>query len=70
MGAIDKIEFTDHSVTAWGGMKLMKDLLDSTEIKSQLAQLPLPEKASNRGYDPVQIIECFWASIWIGAGRF
>lgn len=70
MDAIDKIEFSDHSVTAWGGMKLMKDLLDSTKIKSQLLQLPLPEKASNRGYDPTQILECFWTSIWIGAGRF
>ncbi len=24
MGVIDKIEFSGHSVTAWGGMKLMK----------------------------------------------
>ena len=32
--------------------------------------LPLPEKGSNRGFDPSQILECFWTSIWIGAGRF
>jgi len=55
MGAIEKVEFTEHSVTARGGMKLMKDLLDSTKIKSQLQQLPLPEKASNRGYDIEEI---------------
>lgn len=70
MGAIDRIEFSKQSVTAWGGMKLMKDLLDATQINTQLTQLPLPEKASNRGYDPVQILECFWTSVWIGAGRF
>jgi len=70
MGGIDKIEFSDHSVTAWGGMKLMKDLLDASGMKDKLSELPLPEKGSNRGYDPVQIMECFWVSIWIGAGRF
>lgn len=70
MGAIDAIEFTSDSVTAWGGMKLMKDLLDVSRIKEQLASLPLPEKGSNRGYDPSQILECFWTSVWIGAGRF
>lgn len=70
MGAIDTIEFSEHSVTSWGGMKLMKDMLDASKIKEQLAMLPLPPKGSNRGYDPVQILECFWTSIWIGAGRF
>ena len=70
MGAIDAIEFSDHSVTSWGGMKLMKDLLEASKIKEQLATLPLPEKGSNRGYDPTQILECFWTSVWIGAGRF
>ena len=70
MGGIDKIEFSEHSVTAWGGMKLMKDLLDASGMKDKLSELPLPEKGSNRGYDPVQIMECFWVSIWIGAGRF
>ena len=70
MGWINRIEFSDHSVTAWGGMKLMKDLLDTTKIKEQLKGLPLPEKGSNRGFEPSQILECFWTSIWIGAGRF
>jgi hypothetical protein len=70
MGAIDTIKFSDHSVTAWGCMKLMKDLLDATGVKEQLVKLPLPERGSNRGYEPSQILECFWTSVWIGAGRF
>jgi len=44
MGAIDAIEFSDHQVTAWGGMKLMKDLLDASKIKEELNKLPLPDK--------------------------
>ena len=65
-----QVEFTDKKVTAWGGMKLMKDMLDSIGIKEFMSGLSLAEKGSNRGYESMQIIECFWTSIWIGAGRF
>ena len=64
------VVFTDKKVTAWGGMKLMKDMLESIGIKKIMSELDLPQKGSNRGYEPMQIIECFWTSIWIGAGRF
>jgi len=40
MGVIDTIEFSDHQVTAWGGMKLMKDMLDACKIKEELLNLP------------------------------
>jgi hypothetical protein len=53
MGVIDKIEFNDYQVTAWGGMKLMKDMLDASKIKKVLIKLPLTEKGSNLGYDPI-----------------
>ncbi len=65
-----KVEFTDKQVTSWGGMKLMKDMLDSIGIKEMMKDLDLPERGSNRSYSAIQIIECFWVSIWIGAGRF
>ena len=45
----------------------MKDMLDSIGIKEFMGGLDLPEKSSNRGYESVQLIECFWTSIWIGA---
>jgi hypothetical protein len=51
-------------------MKLMKDMLDDSVIKEFMSKLDLPEKGSNRGYEPIQIIECFWTSIWIGAVSF
>lgn len=65
-----QVEFTDKKVTAWGGMKLMKDMLDGIGIKEFMSGLDLPEKGSNRGYESIQIMECFWASIWVGAERF
>jgi hypothetical protein len=50
MGKEIRVEFTDQKVTAWGGMKLMKDMLDSIGIKEFMGGLNLPEKGSNRSY--------------------
>lgn len=43
MGGIDKIEFSNLSVTARGGIKLMKDMLYATGIKEEFGRLLLPE---------------------------
>lgn len=64
------IEFSDKKVTPFGGMSLMKHFVDSLGIRDKLRSLPLPERGSNRAYDPVQVIESFWLSIWTGASRF
>jgi hypothetical protein len=42
-----QIELSDKKVTAWGGMKLMKDMLDSIGIKDLMAGLDLPEKGGH-----------------------
>lgn len=48
----------------------MKELLDRSGIRTQLSALDLPFPDSNRGYSPVQMVESFWVSIWVGASRF
>lgn len=63
-------EYTDRPVSAWGGMRLMKELVDRTGIREFLGTLDLPLPGSNRGYSPVQMMESFWVSIWTGASRF
>jgi hypothetical protein len=62
--------YTDKLVTAWGGMKEMKILIDQTGISKKLAELGLPESKSNNRIDAVSIIESFWVGIWIGCFRF
>ena len=69
MGII-KYELVHKAVTSWGGMRMMKILLDKLEIKEYMKEIPLPKPGSNRGYNPIQIIESFCVSIWIGASRF
>ena len=63
-------EFTDRKVTAWGGMRMFKEFLDRTEIRKVLEESCLPWPASNCGYSPVQVVESFWVSVWLGGVRF
>jgi hypothetical protein len=70
MGEI-RIEFTDKEITPWGGMVLMKKMLDRirfSEVMESCEALPRP--GSNRGYDVTTVIEAFMVSVWCGANRF
>jgi len=65
-----EIKFTSREVSAWGGLALLKQMLGSMNFKQAASQWNLPEPGSNRGYQPVQLIEQFLVSIWCGACRF
>lgn len=65
-----KIEFSDKEITPWGGMVLMKELVKRTKINELLKDIGLPNQKSNRGYDPIQLINNFWVGIWSGANRY
>jgi hypothetical protein len=64
------IEYSSRKVTPFGGMRLMKDLVDKLGIREYLKELDLPVGKSNRAYQAHEIIEGFWLSIWTGASRF
>ncbi len=64
------VSFSDREVTAWGGLALMKRMLDSMEFRLAVCDWSLPAPGSNRGYAPVQVIEQFIVSIRCGACRF
>lgn len=65
-----KIQFTNKAITPWGGIALMKNMLDQMNFKEVLNSINLPKQGSNRGYDPKILIEALLASIWCGANRF
>lgn len=65
-----KIAFTDKEITPWGGMALLKKMLERAGWHEMLAALNIPKPGSNRGYSPAQIITSFMVSIWCGANRF
>lgn len=65
-----EIGFTDKDITPWGGMALMKKMLDHCDIDSMFSSLGLSGPGSNRGYKPEDIIKSFLVSVWCGANRF
>ncbi len=65
-----KIDYTDRPVTAWGGMIEMKQLLDKTKIREELARVNLPQGTSNNSINSLDIVESFFVSVWIGCFKF
>lgn len=64
------LKFTSREVSAWGGLALLKRMMDGMGFKEALQSWQLPAPGSNRGYAPEQLIEQMIVSIWCGAARF
>jgi hypothetical protein len=62
--------FTGKEFTAWGGMRVLEELMRRIGWDEGLAGAPLPEPQSNRGIDPVLMVKAFLVTIWTGGGRF
>ena len=66
-----EISYTNQEITPWGGMVLLREMMDKISFKKLVGDCPdLPQPGSNRGYSPGTIIESFLVSIWSGANRF
>lgn len=65
-----EVQYSDKEVSPWGGLILMKQLLDKSGIRNKLLELNLPQSTSNNSIDSISIVESFFASIWIGATAF
>lgn len=65
-----KIQYSEKKVTPFGGMKLLKDFIDTTNIIKNLESVNLPQPQSNAGIDPIDIIQGFWLAIFTGASRY
>ena len=63
-------QYSDKSVTPWGGMLQMKRLMDASGIREKLIELSMPQGKSNNSIDAVGIVEMFFVSVWIGCFRF
>jgi hypothetical protein len=63
-------QFTDKPVTPWGGLRLVQEMLLRMKFREALASSGLPQPRSNRGYDPVVMMEAFLVCVWIGGVRF
>jgi Transposase DDE domain group 1 len=62
-------EFTDRKVSPWGGLKYFHKIYVTSGIRDYLSKLDIPHPGSNRGYQAIDIIEGFLASVILGARR-
>jgi hypothetical protein len=63
-------EFSDKAVTPWGGLRLVQEMLIRMRFRDALKASGLPQPQSNRGYDPVVMMDAFIVCVWIGGVRF
>jgi hypothetical protein len=63
-------QFTDKPVTPWGGLRLVQEMLIRMRFREALRTSGMPQPGSNRGYDPVLMLEAFLVCVWIGGVRF
>jgi hypothetical protein len=57
-------------MTAWGGLRLLEEMLRRVGFEAALRQAALPAPGSNRGIDPITVLEGFLVSVWTGGVRF
>ncbi|MCB0693371.1 MAG: IS1380 family transposase [Lewinellaceae bacterium] len=62
-------EFTSRKISPWGGIKFFQQTYERSGTPSMLSSLDLPQPGSNRGYNPVEIVEGFLTSEVLGARR-
>jgi hypothetical protein len=65
-----QLEFCDEQITPWGGLGLIRQMLDHLRLPGMLEQAGLPAQGSGRGYAPEQLVQQFLLSIWCGGNRF
>lgn len=66
-----EIDYTDLDVSPWGGLALMRQMLDQCGFRAALEScVDLPRPGSNRGHDIAELVESFIVSVWCGANRF
>ena len=53
-----------------GGMRLMKEMMWQMKLGEVFKGSGLPQPQSNRGIDPVGMMESFLVCVWVGGARF
>ena len=62
-------DFTDKKVSPWGGVRLIHELYQKSNLKQICSEAPFHKPGSNRGFDPLEVVEGFMTSVILGAKR-
>jgi len=61
-----ELKFSSKEVTAWGGLALLKKMLDAMDFNAAMQQWQLPQPGSNR-VDTSTAVEC-WLKMHMSKG--
>lgn len=61
-----EIGFTDKDITPWGGMALMKKMLDHCDIDSMFSTLGLPDQVPTADINRKTSSRAFWSACGVG----
>ncbi len=61
-----EIQFIDEEISSFGGVAILKKMMDKLSFEKVLSSLPLPPQKSPRGYPPIQITYSVYniAMVW------
>ena len=59
------VKFTSREVSAWGGLALLKRMLDGMDFKSAMQSWRLPSRAPTEARRPEQLLEQMIVSILV-----
>lgn len=62
-------QFTERKVSSYGGIKYIQQTYERCGLKGFMPELNLSQPGSNRGYDPIDLVEGFMVSSILGAKR-
>lgn len=69
MDAPFDIKYTDKPITPFGGLTTVHKFYQKSGLQEAIAQLPLPQPGSNRGFKSQDLVEGFMVSVILGARR-
>lgn len=62
-------EFSDKKVSPWGGVRMIHELYLKSGLRRMIGGVDFHLPGSNRGFDPVEVIEGFLVSVILGPRR-
>lgn len=62
-------EFSEKKVSPWGGVRMIHELYLKSGLREMIERVNFHLPGSNRGFDPVEVIEGFMVSVLLGARR-
>jgi hypothetical protein len=64
------IKFIDREIIWWGGISILKKMIDLSGFAAYLDTLPLPEQGSNRAYPPPTVVFVVYEQYLVWSGTF